>query len=192
MDHIEIETRKKQLRALLRSRISAQAAALHKTGPGICRRALQLPGYRAADVVMAFVSTPSEPDTALLLQETLRRGKRLALPFLTGPGQMQAKLIEDLSCLETGPFGILQPPADAPAVSAAKIGFALVPCVAASVRGERLGHGGGYYDRFLPCLGNRWAVACPEALLLPSIPCLPHDLPAPIIITEARVLTFDL
>lgn len=190
MDILSIEQQKQQLRRAVRRRAAAEAPALHAAGAEICRRALELPEYRAADLVMAFVSTASEPDTAAFLRGTLRRGKRLALPFLTGPGQMEARVIKDLSGLQAGPFGILQPPESAPAVPAESIGFALVPCAAAGLHGERLGHGGGYYDRFLPALGNRWAVACPEALLLAAVPCLPHDLPAPILITERRVLRF--
>lgn len=190
MDIMQIEQQKRQLRHTLRCRAHAESARLHAAGAEICRRALELPEYRAAGLTMAFVSTALEPDTTAFLRETLRRGKGLALPFLTGPGQMEARLLEDLSLLQPGPFGILQPPEQAPAVPAKSIGFALVPCVAASQQGERLGHGGGYYDRFLPPLGKRWAVACPEALLLAAVPSLPHDLPAPIIITEKRILRF--
>ena len=190
MDIVQIEQQKQQLRRVLRRQTAAEAPALHAAGAEICRRALELPEYCAADLVMAFVSTASEPDTTLFLRGTLRRGKRLALPFLTGPGQMESRIIEDLSCLQEGPFGILQPPESALVVPADNIGFALVPCMAAGLHGERLGHGGGYYDRFLPALGKRWAVACPETLVLASIPCLPHDLPAPAVVTERRVLRF--
>ncbi len=186
----QLEQQKRKLRHALRCHTPAEAACLHAAGVEICRQALELPEYRTADLVMAFVSTASEPDTITFLRETLRRHKGLALPFLIGPGQMEARILEDLSHLQPGPFGILQPPETAPAVPAKNIGFALVPCVAASQQGERLGHGGGYYDRFLAPLGRRWAVACPEARLLAAVPCLPHDLPAPIILTEKRTLRF--
>lgn len=190
MDTVQIEQQKQELRRVVRRRAIAEAPAMHAAGDEICRRALELPEYAAANLVMAFVSTASEPDTAVFLRETLRRGKRLALPFLTGPGEMEARIIDDLSALQKGPFGILQPPADAVAVPAEDIDFALVPCMATGLHGERLGHGGGYYDRFLPALGKRWVVACPDALVLARIPCLPHDLPAPVIVTERRVLRF--
>ena len=49
--------------------------------------------------------------------------------------------------------------------------LALVPCLAASRDGVRLGRGGGYYDRFLAHYKGAGLLLCPEALLLDELPC---------------------
>jgi len=60
-------------------------------------------------------------------------------------------------------------PAADPAEYAAAL--ALVPCLAASRDGVRLGRGGGYYDRFLAHYKGAGLLLCPEALLLDKLPC---------------------
>ena len=70
-------------------------------------------------------------------------------------------------------FGIQEPPADLPAADPAgyAAALALVPCLAASRDGVRLGRGGGYYDRFLAYYKGAGLLLCPEALLLDELPC---------------------
>ena len=53
--------------------------------------------------------------------------------------------------------------------------LALVPCLAASRDGVRLGRGGGYYDRFLAGFAGRALLACPAALVFDTLPADPWD-----------------
>lgn len=164
-----------QNRALLSAHIMAQATALWQ--------------YQTARMLFCFVGTAQEPDTLPLIQQALASGKQVAVPFCTGPGTMQAQLITDAADLgATGPFGICEPLPHCPVVTKEQIDFALVPCLACDRAGHRLGHGGGYYDRYLADAACPWAVVCPETFLLQSIPAEPHDLIAPCIITERRIL----
>ena len=66
-------------------------------------------------------------------------------------------------------FNKIDLPAADPAEYAAAL--ALVPCLAASRDGVRLGRGGGYYDRFLAHYKGAGLLLCPEALLLDELPC---------------------
>jgi len=166
-----------QNRALLSAKITAQVTAL--------------PQYQRAHTLFCFIGTAQEPDTLSLIQQSLASGKQVAVPFCTGPGEMQAKRITALADLSnTGAFGILEPLPHCPVIPKDQIDFALVPCLACDAHGHRLGHGGGYYDRYLANTDLDWAVVCPEAFLLPRIPMGPHDLTAPCIITEQRTLRF--
>ena len=81
--------------------------------------------------------------------------------------------IPALRLLRPGAFGIQEPPADLPAADPAgyAAALALVPCLAASRDGVRLGRGGGYYDRFLAHYKGAGLLLCPEALLLDELPC---------------------
>ena len=169
----------KENRALLSAQITAHATALAQ--------------YRAAHTLFCFVGTAHEPDTLPLIRQALADGKRVAVPLCTGPGKMQARQITTPADLTgTGAFGILEPLPDCPVIAKSHIDFALVPCLACDATGRRLGHGGGYYDRYLAGAAFGWAVICPEVFLLPDIPAGQHDLKATYIVTEKRVLQTPL
>lgn len=152
----------------LRGELDMQAV-----GRGMAAALISLPCWAAADTVLAFAAMPDEPDTSLILRRTLADGKRLLLPRVLSKTEMDWVEIPDLSLLRPGAYGILEPPADLPAADPAGCAapLALVPCLAASPDGVRLGRGGGYYDRFLAQYKGRRLLLCPEALLLPDLPC---------------------
>ena len=80
--------------------------------------------------------------------------------------------IPALSLLCPGAYGILEPPAALPAFDPAVCAapLALIPCLAASRSGVRLGRGGGYYDRFLAHYKGERLLLCPAPLLLDDLP----------------------
>lgn len=66
--------------------------------------------YKNCDVLFAFVSSPIEVDTSLILETTLKDGKRLALPKCKNNfGEMDFYLVNSLSQLEKGAFSIMEP-----------------------------------------------------------------------------------
>lgn len=153
----------------------AQRTALdmQAVGRGMTAALTALPCWAAADTVLAFAAMPDEPDTAALLHRALTDGKRLLLPRVQSKTEMDWVEIPALRLLRPGAFGIQEPPADLPAADPAgyAAALALVPCLAASRDGVRLGRGGGYYDRFLAHYKGAGLLLCPEALLLDELPC---------------------
>lgn len=153
----------------------AQRTALdmQAVGRGMTAALTALPCWAAADTVLAFAAMPDEPDTAALLHRALTDGKRLLLPRVRSKTEMEWVEIPALRLLRPGAFGIQEPPADLPAADPAgyAAALALVPCLAASRDGVRLGRGGGYYDRFLAHYKGAGLLLCPEALLLDELPC---------------------
>lgn len=184
-------------KAALRREAARRTAALPDgylaaAGRAMAAHVTALPAYRQAETVFAFMSTAREPDTRPLLERILRDGKRLALPACTGPGMMVCRLVTDLGALRAGPYGILEPPEDCPAVPPGEIGLVVAPCAACDSRGDRLGRGGGYYDRFLAAYAGPALVLCPQALLMENIPMEPWDRPAAMVVTEHGVLRAGL
>ena len=143
------------------------------------------PAWQNAESVFCFVGALHEPDTMPILQGALSAGKQLLVPRIAGPGQMQLVPLQSLEQLQPGAFGILEPPQALPAVPAGSgVQLAVLPCLAAARSGARLGHGGGYYDRFLANYSGQRLILCPEALLAQSLPTGPLDEPAQAVLTE--------
>lgn len=143
------------------------------------------PAWQSAQSVFCFVGALHEPDTMPILQGALSAGKQLLVPRIAGPRQMQLVPLQSLGQLQPGAFGILEPPQALPAIPAGSgVQLAVLPCLAAARSGARLGHGGGYYDRFLANYSGRRLILCPEALLAQSLPTGPLDEPAQAVLTE--------
>ena len=168
---------KAEARKLAKARRAA--ADLHAVGRGMADVLFTLPCWCGADTVLAFASMPDEPDTAAILRQTLAEGKRLLLPRVLSRTAMDWVEITDLAQLQPGAYGILEAPAELPAFATSVLGanaLALIPCLAASPEGVRLGRGGGYYDRFLAHYTGTRLLLCPTAAILDDLPCEAWDI----------------
>ena len=150
----------------------------------IAAHLLAMPEYQEAQTVFCFVSTPREINTLPILEDILRSGKQLCVPLCVAKGVMETRLVTDLSQLRPGAYGLMEPPADAPLVSVDDIDFAVLPCTTCNHLGQRLGKGGGYYDRFLSHYRGGTVLLCREKLIREEIPLEPHDYPIPWVLTE--------
>lgn len=148
----------------------------------------QLPVWESANTVMCFASVGKEPDTRPLLEAVLASGRTLCLPRQCPGGQMQAHRVAGLFALRSGPHGIPEPPFTLPVQDPAAIDLIVAPCLAASPAGVRLGHGGGFYDRFFARSGAARVVLCPSAAVFSRLPAGPLDVPADLVITEHGIL----
>ncbi len=151
-----------------------------------------LPLLYGAQSVMCFFSTDREPSTIPLIKHLLSQGTKVALPRCEpskkGLGLMSAVEVNDLDHLVTGPFGIPQPVHDLPAIRPSELDLIVMPCVASDKNGVRLGHGGGYYDRFLENIDCKTVCLCYDRLLFEWIPQEPHDRKPDCIVTENEVI----
>lgn len=141
--------------------------------------------FNSARTILCFASLAGEPDTEPILTEILKSGKTLCLPRQTNlPGVMEAVDISDLSVLVPGLHGILEPPKDSVPFPPEQIDLILAPCLAASPDGTRLGHGGGYYDRYFARTSAIRAVLCPSYQQVNHLPHGVLDSPFQMLVTE--------
>ena len=177
---------KQALRAAVRQ-CSAQLSPRYRAAAdrAIAAHLLALPEYREAETVFCFVSAGREINTRPILEQVLADGKRLCVPLCTAPRVMELRAVEDLKQLSPGAYGILEPPADCPAVPLDQADLAVIPCLTCSRDGRRLGRGGGYYDRFLAHYRGAAVLVCRERQLRAEIPVDIHDCPVPWVLTEA-------
>lgn len=137
--------------------------------------------------MFAFVSTAAEVDTHVLIDALLARGQRVLVPLLADRTTMLAVPFPGWARLVPGQLGILTPPAAPPWPRAPDM--VLVPGLAFTPAGARLGYGGGYYDRWLARHRPRHIAALAyEAQLFESLPGGAHDQPVPRIFSEARTI----
>ena len=176
---------KQQLRRTMRALESGLSARYKaESSRAIAAHLLAMPEYQEAGTVFCFVGTDREIDTRPILEDVLAAGKRLCVPQCVGKGIMELRQVTDLRQLIPGAYGILEPSADAPLVSLDEVDFAILPCLTCNHLGQRLGQGGGYYDRFLSHYRGGTVLLCREKLIREEIPLEPHDYPVPWVLTE--------
>jgi 5-formyltetrahydrofolate cyclo-ligase len=134
------------------------------------------------------MSFGSEFDTTTLVTDALAAGKQLCLPRVNRDTQrLELHVVENLaSDLRSGLWGIREPRAERPPADLARIDFVLLPGVAFTPRCDRLGYGGGFYDRLIPRFPNRPPlVAAAFALqVCDSVPVDANDQRVDVVITE--------
>lgn len=118
---------------------------------------LSLDAYRKARCVLAYMSFGSEFDTAAVVEDVLGSGRQLCLPRVDRhTRRLELHRVEDIGRdLQSGVWGIREPRADCPGAELDRIDFVLLPGVAFTPRCERLGYGGGFYDRLIPRFARR-------------------------------------
>lgn len=181
---------KKRLRTEIRNRERALDPAYRaESSAAVCRALAALPEFASAETVLAFFGTEREIDTRAFLRETLARGKTLLLPRCEPGRRLSLCVARDLDTdLTPGVFGIMEPKRSCPAVAPENIGFAVIPCVSFDRAGNRLGQGGGYYDRLLPRLQCPTVCVCREKLLANAVPMEAHDMRCTLYLTEKGLL----
>jgi 5-formyltetrahydrofolate cyclo-ligase len=149
---------KKKLRAILsesRDALSGErAAACSKI---VQRRLLESEFYRTASAIVLYAAKGNEVSTDLIFADSISAGRAVFYPQVdTAIGTMTARRVRDRAELHRGAYNILEPPESADALELENFTQIVicVPGVAFGREGQRLGRGGGYYDRFIGRLGD--------------------------------------
>jgi 5-formyltetrahydrofolate cyclo-ligase len=181
-------------KAALRTTVKARRDALSPAtraalSTSITTRLLALDSYRAATTVLAYMPFGSEFDTRALIQHALTQGKTLLLPRVDrGSRALTLHLVNDLERdLQPGVWGIPEPkPACQVVEQPFDFKWILVPGLAFTSDGKRLGYGAGYYDRLIACCTQQPALvaAAFSAQMADDIPCTPTDQRVELVVTE--------
>ena len=178
----------KNIKAVLRKEMKERLKGLsegrkRELDEALCRRLLSLPEFSAPCTVYAYASLSWEPDTWEILKALLSRGFRLALPRVEGR-EMRFYFVPDLKELSQSFMKIWEPKADAVPADDPEA-LVLVPGMAFSREGARLGKGGGFYDRFLAAEPDHKTIALAYGFqLMEQIPTGVYDRPVDQIVTE--------
>lgn len=153
------------------------------------QRFLALPQLAECSSILLYYGVGREPDTARLLEPLAHMGKILALPHCLPDGQMEARRFLGAARLIPGPFGIPEPDMSCPIMAQDDLSLILVPGLCFDAQGFRLGHGSGYYDRYLAGCSGTTVALCRDRLLFSVLPTESHDRPVDLVLTETRCLS---
>lgn len=187
-----IAEQKSDLRKLCRQRIkSIGFSQWQMNGKKMSDLLLSSDIWEKSKCIFCFVSVNNEPDTSAVLSQAINQGKTLCVPRIIGDGIMQAVAITSIDEFETATMGIMEPSVENNnIISAEKIDLAVVPCMAGTLDGFRLGKGGGYYDRFLAGYYGNSVLFCADDLILEKdeIPLDSHDIKCGYIATQTKLI----
>ena len=127
--------------------------------------------YRQASTVMAFNGFGSEPDTDPLFGRVAADGKRLLLPRIDGNA---IAVCDAAGPMVASRIGVDEP--QGPALPYDVVEFVIVPGLAFTPDGRRLGYGAGFYDRFLAALTVPNAGVCFAEQIVDDLPAEAHDI----------------
>jgi 5-formyltetrahydrofolate cyclo-ligase len=177
-------TQKKDIRSEVRRRIKLLSGSeMAAAAESIFSKIEQLDIFGKADCIALFAAMNDEVPTAVALDRWPQLGKRVVVPRVEGdimrfydysPEQMR-----------TGVFGILEPEGDNEC-RPEEIDLIIVPARAFTRAGERLGRGGGFYDKYMSKAefrASKVGIAF-ECQIFDSLPCDLHDIRVDHVVTE--------
>jgi 5-formyltetrahydrofolate cyclo-ligase len=185
---------KAALRRELREKIAAMTPQQrHIKSLAACTLLAGAPEFAQARVVMLYLSTPEEVDTAPLALRCWQAGKSVVVPKVSW--DQRRMLPVEITSLQTGITstgpGIREPIAGKP-IPLDLIDLAIVPGLGFSITGHRIGRGMGFYDRFLAqseFVGRSCGLAFEEQIV-EALPVLDHDIPLSMLVTDSGIRRF--
>lgn len=189
MNHIQ--TAKLALRdQLLTARNRLSIAEIGERARDTAEQLMTQPDLRRAATVAAYVSVGKEPGTGPLLDALRAAGKRVILPIVLPDLDLDWAVYDGDACLATARRGLLEPttpPLGKEAIATADV--VIAPGLAATPKGDRLGQGGGCYDRALGRVpvGTSVYVVLNDEEVLDELPVNDHDRSVTAIATPSGV-----
>lgn len=175
---------KQELRRCKMAQIQAlEPEYIARSDAEIARRLLALEELKSAECVFIYCSVGREVATQDLIKALLREGKRVALPVSGKAGEMEFYPVSDMAELRPGRFGIPEPPVTLKLIPREN-DIVIVPALCCDKHNFRLGHGMGYYDRFLADNSAFTVCLCRNRLMEKRIPTQETDIPVSLVLTE--------
>ena len=158
----------------------------------ITQKLLVTSEYAEATTVLTYVSVLSEVSTRMFIEYALRDGKTVAVPRCLPGHCLEFVAIASLEQLVAAPFNLLEPVKELPALTEDQKNnsICIVPALLVDTKGDRLGYGAGFYDRFLSTYpGKKICLAYQQNLSRTMLPHTALDVAVDMVITESEVLT---
>ena len=182
-----METDKKHIRSLIQNKRNLLSdKEISGMSLKIADYIINMKEFKEADNILTYVSFRSEVKTDYIIENAFELGKKVFVPKVIGKNMIFVK-IESFKELTQGYMGIREPVSSDEADI--KEGFMCMPGMVFDNECNRIGYGGGFYDRYLS-KDNEFikAALCYDFQILEEIPHEPHDLKPDYVISEKRVI----
>ena len=165
-------------RAMTREQVQASSAL-------VSSYILASEAYGKAQYILGYLAFGKELSVDAVLKQALKDGKQVFVPRIVSATEFVAARLADFSSFSLDRYGIRSVPAAAEAIEPERLDLILVPGVAFSKNGGRMGMGAGYYDRYLPQASQAKLMGVAyEELLQETLPLDEHDVLMPCLVTE--------
>ena len=159
---------KKELRKEIKYlRDSLDDGYILEASRSITEKVIASNAFHNSQTIFTYISTLREPDTSEIITEARRLGKKILVPLCLAKPDMLAVDLDNQT--------------EQTAADKADIDLVIVPCMSANSDGTRLGHGGGYYDKFLEDYKGETLCLCFSKLMRDDIPQEEHDIKVKVI-----------
>ena len=155
----------------------------------IGNRLSTLAEFSGAQTLLIYVaSKDNEVDTIPIIQTALSGEVGILIPIARRNGLMEWSRLQALDELAPSRFGILEPrPETCRIMTPPPDAVVIVPGIAFTPTGQRIGYGGGYYDRFLATHHGPSIALAFDVQLTATFDTEPHDTPVDFLITESQL-----
>ncbi len=146
--------------------------------------------YKSADTVFVYYSVGSEVDTLKIIENALVNEKKVAIPkCIDESGNMEFYFINDTDkSLIKGSFRLLEPDVSiCEKAYSTENTLCIVPALAFDKNRNRLGYGGGYYDRYLSKFKGKTVGLCYAECFCDELPCDMHDIKVQSVMTDKSI-----
>lgn len=185
---------KEAIRKRMKEKLSALSKPMYEhLSYLIAQRLFQDSDWNQADTIGITISKPPEVDTFQIIRKAWEEGKKVVIPKChPSTKTMTFRSLSAFSQLESVYYGLYEPIESlTEQVLPEEINLLIVPGIAFSKEGYRIGFGGGYYDRYLQQYkGNTLSLAF-HMQIFDTLPFEKHDIPIEKIITEKETIFID-
>ena len=190
MDTDKVQLRQRLQKSLLEMSVEQREGKSRKA----CQNLISMPQFQDASVIMMYLSLVHEVDTTEAILCAWQQGKVVAVPKVFW--QQRHMIAVEIHSLESGfstEVGGLRNPVKGAPIPADKIDMVVTPALGFDRRGNRLGRGGGYYDRFF---ANKELKACRCGFafaeqVVELVPVSSLDESVDLLVTDEEVLSFN-
>jgi len=188
---------KKQLRSMLQRILTQQITGpdKRKKSQQACRYLVETPEFEAASTVMMYLAIPDETDVTDAIVYSWQKGKRVVVPKILWQEKYMVPV--QIDSLEASPIELaisgLRNPVNSKVVGLEEIDLVVAPGLGFDNKGNRLGRGGAYYDRFFAdekLTAGRCGIAFTEQVV-DYIPATADDKRVDFLVTDAGVTYFN-
>lgn len=179
---------KKEIRReVLRQRIAMPDTKVHELSLIICENIRKSKVYQEANDVCLYMPINNEVDVALLIDDVYKDGKCAWLPRIFGD-DMEMYYYDQDTPVVLGAFNITEPDSDRVLEPDDKT-LVVMPGAVFSLDRDRIGYGGGFYDKYLDKhKGVKTVAACYDMQIKEKIPTEPHDIKPQAVVSEKRII----